>query len=243
VRRPEPPAAVVARIAGASLDGFRPDLRVVGAPGPKWTAIAALGASETAAERRARIRRSAGPGPPSRIGACWDVEGIAWFLGALVAGSMLGSGVVLFASADSVWTRIGPDGLAEGLAVSSDAVAAPACPAAARRILGELLAPLVDAGARAQARVLWWHAGDRIADAVLWCGEAFGRPRDATRIGHELLAPGVPYSVPLGLEAGLHRTRRTCCLSRLTADGELCEGCPHQRDRGRRVPRHRRSGG
>jgi hypothetical protein len=236
--RPESPAAVVARIAGASLDGFRPDLRVVGAPGPEWMSIAALGTAEAAAERRARVRRSAGPGAPARIGACWDVEGIAWFLGALVAGSMLGGGAVLVASPDSVWARIGPDGLAEGLAVSSDAFAAPARLAAARRILHELLAPVVEVGARAPARVLWWHAGDRVADAVLWCGEAFGRPDDAKRLAYELLAPGVPYSVPLGLEAGRARTRRTCCLSRLTAGGEPCEGCPHQRDRSRRVPRH-----
>jgi hypothetical protein len=165
------------------------------------------------------------------------VEGIAWFIGALVAGSMLGAGVLLVASAHSVWARIGPDGLAEGLAVSSNAFAAPARPAAARRILRELLAPVVESGPRAPARVLWWHAGDRIADAVLWCGEAFGQPGDATRIGQELLAPGFPYSVPLGLEAGRARTRRTCCLSRLTADGELCAGCPHQRGRARRVPR------
>jgi hypothetical protein len=236
-RRPEAPAAVVARIAGASLDGFRPDLRVVGTPGPEWTSIAALGTAETAAERRARVRCSAGPGAPARIGASWDVEVIAWFLGALVAGSMLGTGVVLIASADSVWARIGPDGLAEGLAVSSTALAAPARPAAARRILHELLAPIVEAGARAPAHVLWWHAGDRVADAVLWCGQAFGQPDHATRIGHVLLAPGVPYSVPLGLEAGRARTRRTCCLSRLTAGGELCEGCPHQRNRSRRVAR------
>jgi len=236
-RRGEPPVAVVARIAGASLDGFRPDLRVVGAPGPEWTSIAALGTAETTAERRARVRGSAGPGVPARIGACWDVEGIAWFLGALVAGSMLGAGVVLVANAESVWARIGPDGLAEGLAVSSHAPATPARPAAARRILQELLTPIVEAGARTPPRVLWWHAGDRVADAVLWCGEAFGQPDDATRIGHELLTSGVPYSVPLGLEAGRARTRRTCCLSRLTADGELCEGCPHQRNRPRHVPR------
>jgi hypothetical protein len=223
--------AIVEPLAAASVDGFRADLRAIEEPGPCWTSIADLAGGAGRGGRHRLIQRAAGSGAPGRIAQVWEVEGLAWFLGLLVGGSLLSGPALPSPDPERTWVRFGDEGLVEGLAIAADArTVLPAVPDDGRVVLHALLEPIVEAPGVRATRALWWHAGDRIADALLWSGEALRAKREAQRIAAALLAPGVPYSVPLGIGAGgVARVRRTCCLSRLTDAGVTCEGCPRIR--------------
>ena len=226
------PAAIIEPIAAARADGFSPELLVVDEPDPGWTSLRALSLPAGQAERHRRIERAAGPGTPPRLPVAWEIEAIAWLVGAMVGGSLIQGNGLATPHPGLAWARIGPDGLAAGLAIASRTRCVAARVTVARDVITGLLAPLVDGTQSGSARVRWWHAGDRVADALLWLGDALGTPTVARRAATELLAPGVPYSVPLGVDGHQPgRTRRTCCLARRTASGETCDGCPHRRKR------------
>jgi hypothetical protein len=220
--------AIVEPLAAASVDGFRADIRAIEEPGPCWTSIADLARGVGRGGRHRLIQRAAGAGAPCRIAQVWEVESLAWFVGLLVGGSLLSGPALPSPDPEGTWVRFGEQGLAEGLAIAADAgTVLPAGPDDGRRVLHALLEPIIEAPGVSATRVLWLHAGDRIADALLWCGDALRARGEAREMAAALLAPGVPYSVPLGIEAGgFTRVRRTCCLSRLTDDGTTCEGCP-----------------
>jgi hypothetical protein len=202
---------------------------VVEEPGPGWSSLAELSQQPGRAARHCRIERAAGQGAPARLVQAWEVEAVAWFVGVMVGGALLMGPALPAPRPQRTWARVGPDGLAEGLAIAPDTRCIfPAGPGEGRAAVLALLGPIVETPGARSSRVLWWHAGDRIADGVLWCGEAFGTREEARRIAEGLLAPGVPYAVPLGIEGEGARIRRTCCLSRRTINGVICEGCPHR---------------
>lgn len=224
--------AIIEPIAAATVRGYRADLRVLDTPSPDWISLRAMTCPARTEDRHRRIDSAAGPGAPRRLAVAWEVEAIAWFVGVMVGGSLLRDAGLVTPHPERTWLRVGRDGLAEGLAVASETPTVPSRPSAARGVIAGLVGPLIQSGHQRAARVLWWHAGDRIADALIWCGQAFAASDDALRIAQELLASGVPYSVPLGTDGSRPaRIRRTCCLSRLTADGTMCDGCPHVRKR------------
>ncbi len=231
--RATPATAIIEQIAAASVEGFHADLRAIQEPRPHWISLAEMALPPGRATRHRRIERAVGAGAPARLAPAWEVEAVAWFLGVMVGGALLLGPALPSPRPERVWARIGPDGLAEGLAIDAESrCVLPARPGEGRAAILAMLGSLVESLGARSSRVLWWHAGDRIADAVLWSGQAFGAGEAALRIAEGLLAPGVPYAVPLGIEgAGAARRRRTCCLARRTLDGATCEDCPHREAR------------
>jgi ferric iron reductase protein FhuF len=76
-------------------------------------------------------------------------------------------------------------------------------------------------------------AADRIAEAALWSGRAFGREGEAAALADELLGTAGPLRIPLektvdrrGVERHL---RVTCCLAYRTPGGQVCATCPLNR--------------
>jgi hypothetical protein len=203
---------------------------VVEQPGQDWTPLPDLAHAEGRAERHRTIASVAGPGAPAQLPIVWEVEAIAWLIGVLVGGGLLRCAAYPDPDPRSVWVRMDSDGLPAGLALDASTTCRADGARGARATITRLLGPCLCAAGTRRTRVLWWHAGDRIADAMLWCGEAFAAQANARRLAAALLAAGVPYSVSLGADRdGESRTRRTCCLSRRTEGGVECEGCPHGR--------------
>lgn len=233
----EPPPGVDAStaiepLAAATAFGFRADLRVVDDPADDWIPVAALAGPIGGIERHRRIADAAGPGAPPRLPLVWEIEALAWHVGVLAGGSVVGAAALPSPGPASTWARIGEHGLTEGLAIAADTPCVEATSARARALIISLAGALVPSDNPRLARVLWWHVGDRVADAVIWSSQAFGARDRAATTAEGLLAPGVPYSVPFGaVGSGPDRVRRTCCLSRRTAAGETCDGCPHRRRR------------
>jgi hypothetical protein len=84
-----------------------------------------------------------------------------------------------------------------------------------------------------QERILWSAAADRLAQSLVWCGQAFDEQDFARELAHELLDRPGPMAIPLetavdgwGSEQHL---RTTCCLAYRAAGGGLCFGCPLNR--------------
>ena len=235
VRGSGPAARALAAVTASKLDGFAPELIAVSEPPADSMALADLVRGPDRPDRLASISAAAGPGAPRQLPVVWELEAVAWFVGALVGGPLLAAETLVAADPSSTWVRIGADGLADGLAVDERTPCLRA-PEGAATVAGRahatvkaLIAPLIAGVARPRSRVLWWHAGDRIADAVLFCGQAGGDRPGALRLARELIEAEVPWRVPIASEDGLSRTRRTCCLSRRLEPAVMCEGCPHER--------------
>jgi hypothetical protein len=192
-----------------------------------WISLADVPEPTGRARRHRAIAESAGPGAPARLPLAWEVEAIAWFVGFAIGDRLIQANPLPNADPERTWVRVGDSGLAEELALSPDRPPGRSSTRAARTAIVRLLEPVVESGGERSARVLWWHAGDRVADALLWCGAELDAEAYARRIAEDLLAPGVPYAVPLAIVGDGQRVRRTCCLSRRTAAGETCETCPH----------------
>jgi FhuF 2Fe-2S C-terminal domain len=122
-----------------------------------------------------------------------------------------------------------------GVAVVADE---PALRARARAELIALLTPLVEGLARLRLRgrkALWREAGDRVVQGCLWAGAALDREADAVGLARELLAAGLPLSVPVRVEQGADgpfQQRASCCLAhRVDGPSSVCLGCPLARRR------------
>jgi hypothetical protein len=94
----------------------------------------------------------------------------------------------------------------------------------------------VDAVHRRRLRArkpLWRAAGDRVAQAFLWCGAAHGDPDRARRLAQAMLAPPSAMHVPLRTATAEDGTplhlRASCCLYHRVPGAEVCAGCPLRR--------------
>ena len=112
--------------------------------------------------------------------------------------------------------RDGDSGWVEELAIDPRGWRAGASARDAAEALDAHLEPVIAAlSARRAARALWREASDRVGQAVLWCGEAFGRRREAWALGTLLLAS--PTRLRAHAEFELRdgvpfRRRGGCCL-------------------------------
>jgi hypothetical protein len=220
-------ASSLAEAPALSAGGFTPDVRVAEAPPPGWVSITRLANPADRAGRHTAIARAAGPGAPVRLPLLWEIEAAAWYVGVAIGGAALTGAARPNAGPEATWVHIGDDGLVAGIAFHAEADRAPPGLAAARGSITTLMAPVVESGAAgSSSRVLWWHVGDRVADAVLWCGDALGSTEPAAALAEMILAPGVPFGVPLGIDGAGARTRRTCCLARRVPGEAACGGCP-----------------
>jgi ferric iron reductase protein FhuF len=223
-----PARAAVAEALALSAGGFSPEIRLVDDAPPGWVSLTELASPAARPERHRAIAEAAGPGAPARLPLVWEIEAIAWFVGVAVGAPALRDAPRLDPGPESAWVRVGDAGLTEAIALHGGARQAPSSDSAARASITRLLAPAVEGGSGGRsARVLWWHVGDRIADALLWCGEALGSPPAGLGLAERMLAPGVPFAVPVAADASGHRrVRRTCCLARRLPGEVACEGCP-----------------
>ena len=131
-----------------------------------------------------------------------------------------------------LWFR---DGGVWGIGLREVRVAG-ADPRAAHDELEALLTPVVAAilARRLRAeRPLWRAAGDRVGQAVVWAGAAYGDPDRARRLGEAMLAPPSPMHVPLRTELtdeGVpYHVRASCCLYHRVPGAQVCAGCPLRR--------------
>ena len=94
-----------------------------------------------------------------------------------------------------------------------------------------LLAPAVGAlGGARSTRALWRSVSDRLAQAVLWVGEATGQRDAATELLADALAAPTLLQAPLRVEqpidrGPLSRRRTGCCLANRVPSLGRCEDC------------------
>lgn len=172
-----------------------------------------------------RARRAAGT-EMTALAVAWVLEKHAWHVASLVVAALVADGVV--PPLEHAQLLLGDAGWAEAIAVPQtgwehgDAVDA-------ARALDAHLAPVVAAlGTRRAPRALWREAADRIGQAALWCGEAFGAREHAWSIGAQLLAAPTRLHASAGFEVRdgePFRLRSGCCLAHRAPGGVACADC------------------
>ena len=199
--------------AVAGLEGWRP---------------AGATAADPSLRQELLARAIVGAGTASAgVAVTWQLEKHAWFLAAGAIGGLLSCDAM--APLDEAWLYDGEHGWVEAVALPADGwVPADGAQLAAR--LEAHLTPLVEALSAFRARrALWRSVGDRLAQAALWCGEAFDERGPAWVLCGDALAAPSALRAPAGLELrdGRPFRRRTgCCLSHRCAGGATCEDCP-----------------
>ena len=169
--------------------------------------------------------------PP--LGAEWLLEHCAWQGASLAVAAAL-DGWVPDLAPDNVllWFR---DGGIWGIALRELRVTGSGAQAAHDQ-LEALLEPVVAAitARRLRAeRPLWRAAGDRVGQAVVWAGDAYGDVDRARRLGEAMLASPSRMHVPLraahtGDGVPFH-VRSSCCLYHRVPGAQVCAGCPLRR--------------
>jgi hypothetical protein len=224
-------------LADAEANGFRLPVRAAPPPAhePGWRPADAPAGNPTLLQALLD-RTAAAIAGPRVVAATWHLEMHAWHAAStslaaiLLHGSMPPLEQALLHDAEEGW--------ADAIALPASSWA-PADGSALAIGLQAHLAPTVEALAgHRPSRALWRCAGDRLAQAALWCGEAFGDRRRAWALASEALAAPTPLAAPAAFELvdGVPFRRRTgCCLSHRCAGGLACDDC------GLRSPRSSRS--
>jgi hypothetical protein len=222
-----PTTSPLDRIATARANGF--GLAVVAGPaaGAGWRAAHDVAPLDALV---ARTERALHPAPPA-VAAAWHLEKHAWHAASLVLAALLVDGSLPPLGGAQVLD--GPHGWTDAIAVRPGGWARGAAPVDAAELLEAHLAPVIGAlaGRRAE-RALWREAADRVGQATLWCGEAFGRRADAWAAGAALLSAHTRLRAHAGFvlrDGEPFRRRGGCCLSYRCADGVLCDDCPLRR--------------
>lgn len=161
-------------------------------------------------------------GLPPRVGATWALEAHAWWLGAAVLGAHLLTGRIPPLRAIEV--RIGAvSGTVEALALPAGGWRE-VTPAQLATQLAAHVAPLVCAlSEHRPVNPLWRSASDRVAQAALWCADAFGT--EAIELATAVLAAPTPLHAPARFNASGDRRRVGCCLTYLLPDQPRCANC------------------
>jgi hypothetical protein len=215
-------------LAAARANGFGLDVRAAPAPAdePGWRpAHAAARDPELLEALLDRTAVAAGTGSRA-VAATWHLEKHAWHAAAPSLAALLVHGAM--PPLDESLLRDGEHGWAEAIAVP----VANWAPADGERLATRLeahVAPVVEALSRHRSsRSLWRCVGDRLGQAALWCGEAFGDRRHAWTLASEALAAPTALAAPprFALVDGRPYRRRTgCCLSHRCASELICEDC------------------
>lgn len=219
----------VAPLAHARAGGFGLGVRATPAP-PGWhEAGAAAGDARLLTSLLARTCHAAGT-RAGAVAATWYLEKHAWLAcGAALAGLLVHGAVPPL---DRAFVRHADEGWVDAIAVPEHGWER-ADPAVLAALLEAHLAPLVAAlSDRRPARALWLCAGDRLGQAAIWCGEAFGDRTAAWSLAAAALEAPTALEAPAGLtlrEGEPFRRRRGCCLSHRCPAGATCDDCPLSR--------------
>lgn len=219
----------VAPLAHARAGGFGLGVRATPAP-PGWhEAGAAARDARLLGSLLARTADAAGT-RAGAVAATWYLEKHAWFACGAALGGLLVHGAM--PPLGRAFVRHAGEGWVDAIAVPEQGWE-PADPAVLAARLEAHLAPLVAALTdRRPARALWLCAGDRLGQAALWCGQAFGDRAAAWSLAAEALAAPTALKAAPGfaMRAGEpFRRRRGCCLSHRCDDGATCDDCPLSR--------------
>jgi hypothetical protein len=233
-------AALAPRLAEAEAFGYGLGIESGARPGPAWTRLDRLSTAAEIERSLDALRTVVGAPSPRGLPVAWYVEKVAWHVGSPLAAALVCAGTLPRLRPSATWLRFTPYGLAIGASAADDTACAPGGEHELAALFSTLMAPLVEAAGRygRATRTLWRHAGDRLADAFLWSGEAFGCRERAWRLAEDVLALETPFSVPprFALEDdSATRVRRTCCLAFRLADTEPCGRCPVACEGSRRV--------
>jgi hypothetical protein len=228
------------RIAAAEADGMRLLVERRADPGGAWFPVPELLEDDGApAVLLSRIRGTAGA-PAGHIRAEWLFESYVRVLAELGASFALTAGR-LPDLAPANLLMASRNGLIAAVALRSARLSAAqsgqgALAGSLRASLIELIAPLaawIDRHGLRAEKTLWKSAADRIAEAALWAGRAFGESHAASDLTTSLLGQPGPLNIPLETVVdprGAERHRRvTCCLAYRAAGGSLCFACPLNR--------------
>jgi hypothetical protein len=215
------------RIVAARANGF--GLAIVPGPqdGPGWHDVHAVAGDAALCDERVGLAHAASGSDLEAVGVAWIVENHAWHVASLVVAAQV---------VDSTLPPLDRLQLLHNASGIHDAVAVPrdgwrhADPVEAAAALDAHLGPLVEAfrGRRA-ARALWREAGDRVGQAVQWCGEAFGAREHAWSIGAQILAAPTRLRAPARFElrdGAPFRLRSGCCLAHRMPGQAPCADCP-----------------
>ena len=220
------------RITALRGNGFGLTVEQRDAPGEGWLAADALAADLDGLLEGIYDLAGVRHAP---LGAEWLLEHCAWQGASLVVAAAM-DGWVPDLSPENVllWFR---DGGVWGLALR-EVRAAGADPRAAHDALEAFLTPVVAAVTARRLRAprpLWRAAGDRVGQAVVWAGAAYGDPEAARRLGEAMLAPPSPMHVPLRTDVSAdgmpYHVRSSCCLYHRVPGVEVCAGCPLRQSR------------
>ena len=214
------------RIAAARANGF--GLAVVEGPrsGAGWHHAHAIAHDPELRDALLDQAQGATDSDLHAVAVAWVLEKHAWHVASLVVAALLIDGSI---------PPLNRAQLMHGESGWADAIAVPAGPwrhgdaVDAARALDAHLAPVIAALAhRRAARALWREAGDRVGQAVLWCGEAFDARDRAWSIGAQILAAPTRLRAPARFEVrdGVpFRLRTGCCLAHRAPGGVTCADC------------------
>lgn len=243
-----PIEAGVARIAPLYSSGYIPMVRFGEHSAEQgWLGVGRMIDDQTLVDRLVGNVPGIGSTPPRNIQAEWLLERYAWAMG-IVSGSF----VVMI---DRL-PRLRPDelmvqGLGEGIAilrpemlclesdhraghsdltvVADEQTMADALKDALSDHLERLIGTLTELKTR-PAAALWRAAGDKLAEAFLWCGATFDKPERARRLMEQILGPPGPLHNPLrsGIDSWGEEfhLRASCCLAYRMPGSRYCQGCP-----------------
>ncbi|MCB0870089.1 MAG: (2Fe-2S)-binding protein [Solirubrobacterales bacterium] len=243
-----PIEAGVARIAPLHSSGYIPLVKYGEQPADQgWLIVGEVIDNPGLIERVVKNVQGIGSTPPRNIQAEWLLEKYAWTMGVVAGAFVVG--------VDRL-PQVGPDqvmfhGLGEGVAIlepqmfclESDyradhpdltpvpdeaALAAP-LKAALNDHLERLISTLTELKTR-PAAALWRAAGDKLAEAFLWCGTTYDKPERARRLMEQIL--GEPGRLHNRLGVGIDsfgeefHLRESCCLAYRMPGSRYCQGCP-----------------
>jgi FhuF 2Fe-2S C-terminal domain len=225
----------VAALADARAHGFGLGVeRITGDWRAQGWRPATLAAEDVHLREELIARSAAGAGTPSRaVAATWLVERHVWLAaGAALAGVLVHGAIPPL---DAALLRDGEYGWADAIALPDTGWTAVGGGAALAAHLEAHLHPLVEAFAcERPRRALWRSAADRLGQAALWCGEAFGAHERAWTVAGDALTADTALHAPAGfmMRAGRPFRRRIgCCLSHRCPGGDMCDDCPLPRRR------------
>jgi hypothetical protein len=217
----------VERIAAARANGFGLALVPGPATGPGWRdAHAWVHDPALRDDLVALAQATAGTDRP--VGVAWFFEKHAWHVASLVVAALLSERAL--PPLHRAQLLFGEYGWADAVAVPGDGWEPCATPADAAAALEAHLFPVVEGlrGLRAP-RALWREAGDRLGQAVLWCGEAFGAREEAWALGTAMLEAPTRLRAPARFQlrdGEPFRPRTGCCLAHRAPGYPTCPDCP-----------------
>ncbi|MGB0119629.1 MAG: (2Fe-2S)-binding protein [Solirubrobacterales bacterium] len=239
----------ISRISSANSGGYGILIRRRKAPGDGWFYASELAGGTAPAALLANVRGLTEI-PADHIRAEWMLESVARALADLGGSFIVSSGRLPDFSADNILLAA-EGGLVRATGMTSERMTVLADDPAAsgdgnlivenqenlidlfREGFTSLLEPVVDwvdsQGLRPK-KTLWHAAADRLAQAMIWSGDAFEKPDLARSVTTRVVAGDKRLTIPL--ESGVddyeteYHLRSTCCLAYRTPAGILCQGCP-----------------